>query len=113
MKIVRTEKGQYVREITLDVDDYLVETINFNFKSYLKEDEDYIPLTVTEVWNILKDLTKAPRFNEMYSVKLPFFEGRMKLGDFVRMEVNDILQVRSGDIVDEVEDSHFDFFVNS
>lgn len=111
MKVIRTEEGKYYRTITLDIDEVLVESINRNIEMYLEEGEDFICLTVDEVWKILRS-AEAPRFDEWHYVKLFYFEGNMKLGNFVRMMVNDALAQLPGKIDDEVVDLYYDTYTD-
>lgn len=103
MKIVRTEDGTFTRTITLEIDEVTVEKINKDLEDALVNGAKYIPLTVEEVWDIMLHYFEAPRYNEEYFVELKFYSGNMKLGDFVRLTINDIFEELPGEVDERTE----------
>lgn len=102
MKIVRTEEGTYSRTSTLNINEDFVETINSNFKKVLVGNVDFIPLTLKELCNIIK-ADNAPRANEEYHVNLEFYHGVMKLGTYVRCEINNCFEELPGEVDERPE----------
>ena len=89
MKIVRTEEGRYTRTTTLEIDKEVVEVINHNLSMVIVNGVECAPLTVEDVWDILVNGIDAARYNEEYFVEYYVYTGNMKLGDFVRSEINE------------------------
>jgi hypothetical protein len=92
MKITRTEEGTYTRTSVLDINEDFVEAINSNFKNALVGEVNFTPLTLKEFWDIIKDSDNAPRAKEEYPVNLRFFNGNMKLGSYIRCEINEFFE---------------------
>lgn len=109
MEIVRTEEGSFTRRITLKIDGPLVSLINKDLEEALVNGSCK-PLTLEEVWGILSESIEAPRFMEEYFVDLKFYVGNMKLGDFVRYEVNNFFEELPGEIDSERIDLYTDEF---
>lgn len=109
MKIMRTEEGRYNRTTTLEIDEITVEKINKDLEEALVNGTKYIPLTVEETWAILNDSIKAPRYNEEYFIELKLYSGNMKLGDFVRLTINDMFEELPGES-EEIPEIWYDEF---
>lgn len=109
MEIVRTEEGTFTRKITLKVDEPLIGLINKDLEDALVEGECK-PLTIEDIWDIMYELDEARRYNEEYHLKMKFRDGNMKLGDFVRYEINCFFEELPGEIDNETIDVYTDEF---
>lgn len=110
MKIVRTEEGKYTRTTTLELDKEVVEVINHNLSMAIVNGVECAPLTVEEVWDILTNSIKAVRYNEEYFIEYYVYTGNMKLGDFVRCEINEYFEEMPCDETEETPDLWYDEF---
>ena len=110
MKIMRTEEGRIARTTTLEIDEITVEKINKDLKEALVSGVKFIPLTVEETWAILTDSVEAPRFAEEYFVELKFYSGNIKLGDFVRLIINDMFAELPGESDEDIEIWYDEFY---
>ena len=109
MKVVRTEEGTYTRTTSLEIDEITVEKINKDLEEALVNGAKYIPLTVKETWAILND-SMTPRALEEYFVELNFYSGNMKLGDFVRITINDMFEELPGESEEKPEIWYDEFY---
>lgn len=102
MEIVRTEEGTYTRTMTLKINEDLVEAINANLEAATVDGTIHEPLTLEEVWNIIKGT--SARSQEEYFVELRFYTGNMKLYDFIRCEINNYFEEMQESEVEEKPD---------
>ena len=109
MKIVRTEQGKYTRSLTLEIDECVVDTINSELTTSLVNGVKFVPLTAEDIWKIMIESIEAPRYKEEYFIDYKFYNGVMKLGDFVRCNINDIFATLPGE-TEEVVDFYNDEF---
>ena len=91
MEITRTEEGRYTRITTLTINEDIVKRINEDLEVAIVNGVKFKPLTMEEVANLVSG-TKSPRANEEYFVELESYSGNIKLGAFVRCEINDIFE---------------------
>lgn len=114
MEIIRTEEGRYSRKFTLKVDDSLAYTINEDIQFAMREVQarNFKPLTVEELWDIMTNSIQASRYKEEYLFKLRFSEGNMRLGDFVRYEINNIFSLMPGELENEEVEYYEDEYYN-
>ena len=110
MKILRTEEGRFTRTIELEVDKEIVEIINHNLSMAITNGAKFNPLTLEDVCNILTYSIEAPRFNEEYFVDYDFYTGNIKLGNFVRSEINNIFADLPGEVNEETEVWYDEFY---
>ena len=110
MEIMRTEEGRFTRTTTLEIDKVTVEKINTDLEEAIVNGAKFIPLTVDETWDILTNSVGAQRYNEEYFVELSFYNGNMKLGDFVRLTINDIFAELPGESNEEPEIWYDEFY---
>ena len=110
MKIVRIEEGHYSRRFTLEIDEALVSVINKELEDSIVNGATFKPLTVEEVWTIMTKSIEAPRFKEEYFIDIKFYNGIMKLGDFVRLIINTTFEELPGELDDEIVEFYRDEF---
>ena len=101
MKITRTEEGRYVRITTLTIDEKVVERINEDLANAIVTEGVFKALTEEEIVGMIMDSVKAPRAQEEYFIELEFYQGNIKLGDFVTLEINDIFEEAPADELHE------------
>lgn len=110
MEIIRREEGRYVRKLALNIDEDITNFINERLEESLVGGGKYERLTIQDIWDIMTKSIDAPRYKEEYFVELEFYSGMMKLGDFVRKEINAFFEVIPGEIEDETVDVFYDEF---
>lgn len=100
MKITRTEEGKYTRITTLTINEDIVKRINEDLDVAIVNGVKFKPLTIEEVIDLVSD-AKSSRADEEYFVELEFYSGNMKLGAFIRCEINDIFEELPADEIQE------------
>jgi hypothetical protein len=103
MKITRTEEGKYTRITTLTINEDTVKRINEDLDVAIVNGVKFKPLTIQEVIDLVSG-AKSSRGDEEYFVELEFYSGNMKLGAFIRCEINDIFEELPADEIHEEPD---------
>lgn len=103
MKITRTEEGKYTRITTLTINEDIVKRINEDIDIAIVNGVKFKPLTMQEIIDLVSG-AKSPRADEEYFVELEFYSGNIKLGAFVRCEINDIFEELPADEIHEEPD---------
>ena len=101
MKITRTEEGRYVRVTTLTIDEEITNRINKDLADAIVTEGVFKALTEEEITDIIMNSFKASRAQEEYFIELEFYQGNIKLGDFITLEINDIFEEAPADELHE------------